>query len=162
MLRKAGAPPRDGVILLVVISLLVLFSLVGLAFVVYAEGQANTARLWREGETAQLPGMDPELLLSYFLGQLIYDTDNPNSALRGHSLARTMYGQRANAGSLASGVGSTAIAKGGSFEASMAQDFKGIGATTAEAVKRHLGGEKIKQGVIYVPTRLITAANVKD
>ena len=55
-----------------------------------------------------------------------------------------------------------AIAKGGSFEASMAQDFKGIGANTAEAVKRHLGGEKIKQGVIYVPTKLITAANVKD
>ena len=29
-----------------------------------------------------------------------------------------------------------AIAKGGNFEASMAQDFKGIGRTTAEAVKR--------------------------
>ena len=55
-----------------------------------------------------------------------------------------------------------AIAKGGNFEASMAQDFKGIGRTTAEAVKRHLAGETIKQGVIYVPTRLITAANVKD
>ncbi len=54
------------------------------------------------------------------------------------------------------------IAKGGSFEASMAQDFKGIGATTAEAVKRHLGGEQIKQGVIYVPTTLITSANVKQ
>lgn len=55
-----------------------------------------------------------------------------------------------------------AIAKGGSFEASMAQDFKGIGAAAAEAVKRHLGGEKIKQGVIYVPTTLVTAANVKN
>jgi ribose transport system substrate-binding protein len=55
-----------------------------------------------------------------------------------------------------------AIAKGGSFEASMAQDFKGIGRTTAEAVKRTLAGEKIKQSVIYVPTKLITAANVKE
>lgn len=55
-----------------------------------------------------------------------------------------------------------AIAKGGNFEASMAQDFKGIGATTAEAVKRHLGGEAIKQGVIYVPTKLITSANVNE
>lgn len=55
-----------------------------------------------------------------------------------------------------------AIAKGGSFEATMAQDFKGIGGTVAEAVKRSLGGEVIKQGVIYVPTKLITAANVKD
>lgn len=55
-----------------------------------------------------------------------------------------------------------AIAKGGNFEASVAQDFRGIGRTTAEEVKRYLGGEKIKQSVIYVPTRVITAANVKD
>ena len=55
-----------------------------------------------------------------------------------------------------------AIAKGGNFEASMAQDFKGIGSTVAEAVKRSLGGEVIKQSVMYVPTKLITAANVKD
>ncbi len=55
-----------------------------------------------------------------------------------------------------------AIAKGGNFEASMAQDFKGIGKTVADAVKRHLAGEAIKQSVIYVPTKLITAANVKD
>ena len=55
-----------------------------------------------------------------------------------------------------------AIAKGGNFEASMAQDFKGIGSTVAEAVKRSLGGEAIKQGVLYVPTKLITAANVKE
>ena len=27
-------------------------------------------------------------------------------------------------------------------------------------LKRHLGGEQIKQGVIYVPTTLITSANV--
>lgn len=92
--RHVPAPPvgRSGVILLVVISLLVLFALMGIAFVIYAEAQANTARIWREGETLQQPDMDPELLLSYFLGQLIYDTDNPFSALRGHSLARTMYG----------------------------------------------------------------------
>ena len=55
-----------------------------------------------------------------------------------------------------------AIAKGGNFEASMAQDFKGIGHGTADAVQRYLAGEKIKQSVIYVPTRLITSANVKE
>jgi ribose transport system substrate-binding protein len=55
-----------------------------------------------------------------------------------------------------------AIAKGGNFEASMAQDFKGIGRATADAVKRHLAGENIKQSVIYVPTKLITFANVKE
>ena len=55
-----------------------------------------------------------------------------------------------------------AIAKGGNFEASMAQDFKGIGAAVADAVKRHIGGEAIKQSVIYVPTKLITSANVNE
>ena len=54
-----------------------------------------------------------------------------------------------------------AIAKGGNFEASMAQDFKGIGRTVADTVKRHLAGEKIKQSVIYVPTTLVTQENVK-
>jgi ribose transport system substrate-binding protein len=55
-----------------------------------------------------------------------------------------------------------AIAKGGDFEASMAQDFKGIGRTVADTVKRFLAGEKIKQSVIYVPTTLITQENVKQ
>jgi ribose transport system substrate-binding protein len=55
-----------------------------------------------------------------------------------------------------------AIAKGGDLEASMAQDFKGIGRTVAETVKKFLGGEKIKQSVIYVPTKLITQENAKQ
>jgi ribose transport system substrate-binding protein len=55
-----------------------------------------------------------------------------------------------------------AIGKGGNFEASMAQDFRGIGGAVADAIKRQIGGEQIKQSVIYVPTRLITAANVSE
>src|SRR5262245_32779321 len=82
---------RDGVILLVVISLLVLFSLVGLAFVIYAEGQANNARIWREGEVV-IRDLDAEMLLAYFLGQFIYGTDNPQSQLKGKSLAENLYG----------------------------------------------------------------------
>jgi ribose transport system substrate-binding protein len=54
-----------------------------------------------------------------------------------------------------------AIAKGGAFEASMAQDFKGIGRTVAETVQKYLAGEKIRQSVIYVPTKLITQENAK-
>ena len=55
-----------------------------------------------------------------------------------------------------------AIAAGGNFEASVAQDFQGIGSTTADAVARVLAGETVKQNVIYVPTKLITAANVGE
>lgn len=53
-----------------------------------------------------------------------------------------------------------AIADGGNFEASVAQDFQGIGQATAGAVQRLLDGEELVQRVIYVPTRLITSANV--
>ena len=55
-----------------------------------------------------------------------------------------------------------AIKAGGNFEASMAQDFQGIGAATADAVARAMKGEEIKAGVIYVPTKLITTANVGE
>ncbi len=55
-----------------------------------------------------------------------------------------------------------AIAAGGNFEASMAQDFVGIGSTTADAIDRFLNGETIKESVIYVPTTLVTKANVAE
>lgn len=55
-----------------------------------------------------------------------------------------------------------AIAAGGNFEASVAQDFAGIGAAAADAVARVLAGEEILQSVTYVPTRLITAANADE
>lgn len=52
-----------------------------------------------------------------------------------------------------------AIATGGNFEASMAQDFNGIGSTAADVVARLIAGEKIRENVIYVPTTLVTSAN---
>ncbi|OWU71460.1 sugar ABC transporter substrate-binding protein [Marinibacterium profundimaris] len=55
-----------------------------------------------------------------------------------------------------------AIAEGGNFEASMAQDFEGIGRTTADTVGRLLAGEELRASVIYVPTQLITAANAGE
>jgi ribose transport system substrate-binding protein len=74
---------------------------------------------------------------------------------------------RANEGIVITGMDANpqaraAIAKGGDFEASMAQDFKGIGRTVADTVKRYLAGEKIKQTVIYVPTKLVTEENVNQ
>lgn len=55
-----------------------------------------------------------------------------------------------------------AIAAGGNFEATVAQDFKGIGTAAADIVTRVLAGEEIKQGVIYVPTKLVTSANAAE
>lgn len=55
-----------------------------------------------------------------------------------------------------------AIAAGGNFEASVAQDFVGIGKATAGVVSRAIKGEEIKEDVVYVPTVLITTANVGE
>lgn len=55
-----------------------------------------------------------------------------------------------------------AISAGGNFEASVAQDFMGIGSTTADMVSRHFNGEAIKQQVVYVPTSLVTAASAES
>lgn len=87
---------RRGVILLVVLALLTLFAIVGISFVLYADAEAASARVARESETQQRADVDPQQALAFFLGQLIYDVpDAPataGSGLRGHSLARTMYG----------------------------------------------------------------------
>jgi hypothetical protein len=76
--------------------MLMLFAVVGVAFVFYGESMATSARLSREAESRQQADADPELLLAYFLGQFIYDVKDDeagvSSALRGHSLARLMYG----------------------------------------------------------------------
>jgi len=55
-----------------------------------------------------------------------------------------------------------AIAAGGNFEASMAQDFAGIGATTADTVARVLEGAELRESTIYVPTVLITQQNATE
>ncbi len=55
-----------------------------------------------------------------------------------------------------------AIARGSNFEASVAQDFAGIGATAADTVAQILAGEPPRARVIYVPTRLVTAATAAD
>jgi len=52
-----------------------------------------------------------------------------------------------------------AIATGGNFEASMAQDFNGIGSTAADVVARLIAGEELRESVIYVPTTLVTSIN---
>ena len=55
-----------------------------------------------------------------------------------------------------------AIASGGDFEASMAQDFTAMGAQAAAIVAGALAGEERRAKVVYVPTRLITAANATE
>ena len=56
--------------------------------------------------------------------------------------------------------GGDAIAAGGSFEASIAQDYAGHrDRATADAVEKQLKGEEIRSSVTYVPTVLVTRDN---
>ena len=68
------------------------FSAVGLCTVGAAHGDASAAGR----RPIQSSDLTPEALFNFALGQLIYDVpddvDGVQSALRGHSLARTMYG----------------------------------------------------------------------
>jgi hypothetical protein len=95
-MRYQKTNQRRAIILMVVLSLLTLFALVGVTFVLYADAEATAARIAREAQTMQVADTKPEQALAFFLGQLIYDVpDTPAGAasgLRGHSLARTMYG----------------------------------------------------------------------
>lgn len=103
MLHNTSSRPidhRPAVVLLIVISMLALFAVVALGFVYYAESEATASRYYRQAATLAQADIEPELLLSYFLGQLIYDVDDTNgiySAMRGHSLARSMYGYNSSA-----------------------------------------------------------------
>jgi ribose transport system substrate-binding protein len=54
------------------------------------------------------------------------------------------------------------VAKGGNFEATVAQDFTGIGTAAADAVDKLLAGGATLDPVIYVPTRLVTKDNANQ
>jgi hypothetical protein len=97
MYRSQITPaPRKGIILLVVLALLTLFTIVGITFVLYADAAALQARNQKDSNTNNLPNMSPEESLSLFLDQFIFDVcDDATgvySSLRGHSLSRNMYG----------------------------------------------------------------------
>ncbi len=96
--------PRKGVILLVVLSMLMLFAIVGVSFVIYANSEAATNRTVMTSVGQSTFDVDPELLCSMALGPIIYDVPDDArgaySALRGHGIARNMYGYNDAAGAL--------------------------------------------------------------
>ncbi len=84
-------PPtqRRGILLLVVLSLLVLFVLVGVTFMVtasqYRRAAASAARIGRSGDT-------PKTLMDITIRQIVRDTHDSRSGLFGQSLLRDHYG----------------------------------------------------------------------
>ena len=89
--RSPRHSARRGAILLVVLTLLALFAVIGLAFVLYAESEANASRIARESvtntNTTGLNAIDSTQAVNSFLGQFIYSNNDGNSALNGYDMA---------------------------------------------------------------------------
>ena len=110
---------RRGVILLVVLAMLTLLTVIGVTFVLYSDSAESTARIAMEGEKSvsltQPASWPTDELMAYAFGQLIYDAEDDSagqqSNLRGHSLARDIYGYYydQSAGPLASSGSSTPV-----------------------------------------------------
>ena len=92
VLRRAGRVAvrrRRGVIMLVVLSMLVLFMLVGTTFLITSSQYRQASRII---ESQGRNTLQPEDLLERALMQLLRDTGNRYSAARTHSLLRDTYG----------------------------------------------------------------------
>lgn len=80
---------RRGVLLLVVLSMLVLFMLIGTAFLMTSDQSRTQAKASAKRDQY---GNVATRLLDRAMLQLVRDTDNPASAIRYHSLLRDLYG----------------------------------------------------------------------
>lgn len=90
--RFARRQPRRGVLLLVVLSLLVLFLMIGTAFVITAKQSEKSAKSAHKAASRLSSEAAQTELLDEVLFQVLRDTNNPSSSLRGHSLLGDMYG----------------------------------------------------------------------
>src|SRR5271166_3458897 len=79
---------RRGIVLVLVLGMLALMALIGVTFATFSGQSRISARNFFQ--SMNQPQRDE--LMDYALSQLISDTPNRQSAIRGHSLARDMYG----------------------------------------------------------------------
>ena len=79
---------RRGIVLVLVLAMLGLLALIGITFATFSSQAKINARNYAQSV------LEPQgdALLDFALSQLITDTSDIRSALRGHSLARDMYG----------------------------------------------------------------------
>ncbi len=86
---RRNASSRRGVLLLVVLSMLVLFMLIGTAFLMSSSQEQKTAKHLSKVDRVGNYGTKQ---LERGLLQVLRDTENPYSAVRYHSLLRDLYG----------------------------------------------------------------------
>ena len=82
---------RRGVVLVLVLGMLALMALIGITFATFS-GQS---RIITRNYLQSMNQPQRDELMDYALSQLICDTPDVRSAIRGHSMARDMYGNDA-------------------------------------------------------------------
>ena len=89
MLAKSQSrSERRGIVLVLVLAMLGLLALVGVTFATFSGQERINARNF---SLSLIQPQDDELM-DFALSQLINDTGDPRSVIRGHSMARDMYG----------------------------------------------------------------------
>ena len=86
-----GKRGRRGIVLVLVLGMLALMALIGITFATFSGQSRISARNFFQ--SMNQPQRDE--LMDYALSQLICDTPDIRSSIRGHSLARDMYGNDA-------------------------------------------------------------------
>ena len=87
-----GKRGRRGIVLVLILGVLALMAVIGVAFATFSGQSRISARNF--AQSVNQPQRDE--LMDYALSQLICDTPDIRSSIRGHSLARDMYGNDAN------------------------------------------------------------------
>ena len=87
--RTRGARRRRGVVLILILAMLGLLALIGVTFATFA----NQAKIGAEYTAQSVNAATADQVIDFALDQLINDSNNPKSAIRGHSLLRDMYGR---------------------------------------------------------------------
>ena len=87
-----GKCGRRGIVLVLILGVLALMAVIGVTFATFSGQSRISARNF--AQSVNQPQRDE--LMDYALAQLISDTADIRSAIRGHSMARDMYGNDAN------------------------------------------------------------------
>lgn len=95
--RDVGGIRRRGVVLILALGMLTLFTMIAITLAAISQTEATAAANFKRLEqfgSLKLDVRPDEVpsLFRYAVNQLIYDTRNKQSAIRGHSLLRDMYG----------------------------------------------------------------------
>ncbi len=90
--RSMAAHRRRGIALIVVLALLAIVSVLAVTFVALSGAEQSASEQYGNLVRRTIADLEPAELFEAVLGQIVADTDNATSALRGHSLLRDMYG----------------------------------------------------------------------